>query len=170
MKNNNEILVERAKTNAKKITGSPEESGETISVVEFTLLSEKYAFEKCYVSEVLFLREITQIPGVPSFVMGVVDFRSKILSVINLKLLFNLREMGLSELNQVIVLSNGKQYFGVVVDSISGIREIDLSTVSQPLINLESRETEFISGILPDGLILLNAQKMLTSSILIIKQ
>lgn len=170
MKSDTDILLERAKNHARRIDDSRTKNADIISVIEFNLFSAKYAFEESYVSEVLFLRDLTPIPGTPSFVMGVINFRSKILSVINLQSLFNLREKGLFEMDKVIVLDNGKNYFGVIANSISGRREIGLSTISQPAINFDSLEAEFISGILPDGLIILNAQKMLASSTLIINQ
>lgn len=170
MKSDKEILLERAISTAKKNISSFKKKDNTVSVVEFSLASEKYAFEKSYVSEVLILREITPIPGTPPFVMGVVNLRSKILSIINLKSLFNLKDRGLYDLTKVIVLGNGENCFGIVSDSIFGIREVDLNSASQPPLNLNSAEVEFISGIFPDGQILLNAQKLLTSPKLIIKQ
>lgn len=170
MTNDRDIFLERARSTALKASSVKASSHNIINVVEFNLLSDRYAFEESYVSEILFLKELTPIPGTPSFVLGVISYRSKILSIINLKSLFNLKGRGISDLNKVIVLDNGINYFGVVTDTITGIREVDLNSLSQPPVNLDTSEMEFISGVLPDGLILLNANKILTSSTIIIKQ
>jgi len=170
MNRDRDILLERARNNALKISSGEYSNNNIIKVVEFNLLTEKYAFEESFVSEILFLKELTPIPGTPAFVLGVVSYRRKILSIINLKLLFNIRERGLSDLNKVIVLDNGSNYFGVVTDTITGIREVDQNSFTPPPINLDASEMEFISGVLPDGLILLNANKILTSSKIIINQ
>ena len=170
MKSDNEILLERARKNAQKINIKDNAQEERISLVSFSLYTIQFAIEEKHVSEVLFLREITQIPGTPSFVMGVINYNSKILSVLNIGSFFNIREKGLTDLNKVIVISNGETYFGIIADSILGIRNEKKNSISQPPVNLESGESEFISGILPDGLIIINANKMLTSSKIIIRQ
>lgn len=171
MKSDEEILLERAKVNSIRRVKTSEKEGDKTRYVEFCLFSQRYAIKEKFVSEVLSLKDITSIPGTPPFVMGVMHFRSKILSVINIHKLFNLPEKGLTELNKAIVLDDGKVTFGVVADSISGILEIDLNTVSAPPPNtFGSSEMEYVLGVLPDGLVILKAGKMLKSPILIINQ
>ena len=171
MKNKEEILLERAKIHSIKNFDSTASDREITQYVEFSLYSQKYAFKERFVSEVLTLKEITPIPGTPSFVLGVMNIRGKILSVINIHKLFNLPDKGLTELNKVIILENENNYFGVIADSILGIRDVDLSTVPPPPVNsFGPLEMEFVYGILPDGLVLLKGRKMLISTTLIIKQ
>lgn len=163
-----EILLERAKQISGRRDVYNQIDGKSISVIEFLLIPERYAFEEIYVSEVLFLKEITTVPGVPPFVMGVINLRGKIISIVNLKNLFNLKDRGLTELNKVMILKNDKMEFGVVADSITGNKSIFLNTLSPPPITLGKIEAEYIRGITPDGLILLNADCLLSSNHLII--
>jgi purine-binding chemotaxis protein CheW len=142
---------------------------EQISVVEFLLTPERYAFAESYVSEVLSLKEITTIPGTPDFVMGVINLRGRVVSIINLKTLFNLKERGLTELNKVMILKNETMEFGVVADAILGNTIIDLSTLSAPPINLDNAGVEYITGVTSEGLILLNADSLLASKQIILK-
>lgn len=168
MNKEHNILSERARKIAGK-KGPENQSGEeTISVVEFLLTPERYAFEEKYVSEVLFLRDITSVPGTPLFVMGVINLRGRILSIINFKRLFNLKERGLTELNKVIVLRNDNMEFGVIADSITGNKSILLNTLSKPQLTFENNGAGYISGVTPDGLILLNAMSLLSSKQIII--
>ncbi|MFZ4399703.1 MAG: chemotaxis protein CheW [Bacteroidales bacterium] len=157
------ILIERAKNIAGKKKNENQLSEETISVVEFLLSPERYAFEDKYVSEVLSLKEITIIPGTPAFVMGVINLRGRIISILNLKILFKLKERGLTELNKVIVLKNEKMEFGVVVDSISGNKKLLINSLNPQPITLDNIGKEYIAGVYQDGLILLNASNLLSS-------
>lgn len=162
------LLLERAKEISGRRGSDNQMYGESISVIEFVLIPERYAFGEAYVSEVLFLKEITTVPGTPSFVMGVINLRGKIISVINLKYLFNLKDRGLTELNKVMILKNDKMEFGVVADSITGNKSIFLNTLSPPPLTLGKIEAECIVGIAPDGLILLNADALLSGNQLIV--
>jgi purine-binding chemotaxis protein CheW len=163
MNSEQEILLERAKKIAGRRVETTEIAGETMSVVEFLLTPERYAFEGAFVSEVLSLKEITTIPGTPGFVMGVINLRGRIVSIINLKVLFNLKERGLTELNKVMIIKNENMEFGVVADAILGNTTLQKSTLSANPITLDNIGVEFITGITPDGLILLNATHLLSS-------
>ncbi len=169
MDKDKEILIERANKVAGRKGNNTLITESTISVVDFLLIPEKFAIEEKYISEVLSLKEITSIPGTPAFVMGVINLRGKIVSIINLKTLFNLKERGLTELNKVIILKDENMEFGIVADSISGNKTIDLQTLSLPPLTLNTIDSENIKGITPDGLILLNAANLLISKQIILK-
>lgn len=167
---NNTILQERAQSIAGRKNMDNSTTEEIVSVVEFLLMPERYALEGNYVSEVFFLKEITTIPGTPPFVMGVINLRGRIVSVINLKSLFNLKDKGLTDLNKVIVLKSDEMEFGIASDSIVGNKSIEVNSLSSPPITLDHNGAQYIKGITPDGLILLDAIKLLTSNQIIIKQ
>jgi len=170
MKSEKEILLERAKKTAIKKDAENNVTGETTSVVEFLLAPERYAFDETYVSEVISLKEITSIPGTPSFVMGVINLRGRVVSIINLKILFNLKESGLTELNKVILLKNEQMEFGIVADSILGNKVLLLNTLSPAPLTIDNIAAEYISGVTPEGLILLNASQLLTSKQIIVNK
>ena len=81
-----EILKARARALAR-------ESGagtvvQTIEVIEFLLAYERYAMELDHVREVFPLKEITPLPGTPPFVLGIINVRGQIVSVVDLKKFF----------------------------------------------------------------------------------
>jgi purine-binding chemotaxis protein CheW len=170
MATDKDVLIERARRIAGRKDNEDQLTGETLSVVEFLLLPERYAFEGKYISEVLLLKEITSIPGTPPFVMGVINLRGKVVSIINLKSLFNLKEWGLTQLNKVLILKDDTMEFGIVADEISENKSIFLNTLSPPPVTLDNIGVEYISGITPDGLILLSARNLLSSKQIIINQ
>jgi purine-binding chemotaxis protein CheW len=170
MDNEQVILNERAAAIAGQKTDQKNEVREMLSVVEFLLIPERYAVAGNFVREVMPLTEITPIPGVPPFIMGVINMRGKIVSLLNLKIKFNLKERGLTDFNKVIILRNEIMEFGIVADSIVGTRFIPLDSISPPPLTLDKIAAELVIGISTDGVILLDADKMLNSSHLIVNQ
>ena len=110
MGNDQLILLDRA----KKIAAREEIStrGDSVNVVVFRLIPELYCIEGNYITEVLTIRDITSIPGTPGFVVGVMNVRGKIISVVNLKRFFHLKEIGLTEQNKIIVIKHDQIEFG----------------------------------------------------------
>lgn len=169
MKTEEQILGERARQLSYK-TGTSKTMDETIDVVEFVLHPERYAIENKFICEVITLKDLTFIPGTPAYIMGVINYRGNILSIINLKILFGLTEKGLTEMNKVVIIRNEAMEFGIVTDSIRKNCTLVLSVLSSQPLTLSGIAAQFIKGIMPDGLILLDAGRMLHSKQLIVDQ
>jgi len=167
--NEQKTLYERARVVAFKKKATPV-GDDSVEVVEFILHPEHYAIEGKYLREVLSINEITTIPGTPDFVMGVINFRGTILSIVNLKVIFGLTEKGLTELNKVIILCNDTMEFGIVADGLVGNKRIVSNTLSDAPLTLNGIGADFVSGITDEGLIVLDANRMLNSTQLIIDQ
>ncbi|MFA6770560.1 MAG: chemotaxis protein CheW [Bacteroidales bacterium] len=165
-----EILKSRAIVNSVNENHNEMVAQAPTTVIKFSLISKTYAFETKYISEVLLIKNITPIPGTPPFVAGVINIRGRIVSAINLKSLLNMGERGLTDQNRLIVLSMQTVYFGVICDAVLGVFTEDRALVKSPPSNLPKNYLNYITGVLPDGTILLNAQKILTSSEIIINK
>jgi chemotaxis signal transduction protein len=113
------ILAERA-----RILAQPEEEPHRTALSEiltFRLGAREYAVETRYVREAFIVREITPVPGVPDFIVGICAVRGEIVSIVDFARLFSLPEQGLTDLNRVIVLSDGAMTFGILADYITDI-------------------------------------------------
>jgi purine-binding chemotaxis protein CheW len=104
------ILRERARILAREMEKKRE--GGTLEVVEFLLAKEHYGIESSAIREVYPLKDYTPLPCVPSFVLGLLNVRGRIISVIDIKRFFDLPEKGISDLNKVIILQDDKMEFG----------------------------------------------------------
>jgi len=92
------ILKKRAQVLARA-PKREDEAGECLEVVEFLLAYEQYGIESSYIREVYPLKDLTPLPCTPPFVLGIINVRGQILSVIDLKKIFDLPQKGLTELN-----------------------------------------------------------------------
>lgn len=163
-----QILKERARITAREAESKA--SGNSLMLVEFSLFPETYAIEAEFVKEVLTLKDITPIPGTPDFVMGVINFRGEIISVVNLKNLFGLKEKGLTEMNKVLLLRNEQMAFGLVADAIMGSKQTQWDELSEPPLTLSKTTADFVNGTMGNGTIVLSAERLLSSEKLTVNQ
>ena len=164
-----QILKARAQILAREVI-PVEAAAETIEVIEFILAHECYAVESAYVREVYPLEAITPLPCTPTFVLGIINLRGEILSVIELKKFFDLPEKGLTDLNKVIVLEFNDMAFGVVADVISGVHRISRTDIQSSLLTLTGIREEYLLGVTVERVIILDAKKLLADEKLIVQE
>lgn len=163
------ILKERAQTLAREAV--PAEAADAgIEVIEFLLAHERYAVASEYVREVYPLEDITPLPCTPAFVLGIVNLRGEILSVIDIKKFFDLPEKGLTNLNKVIVLESSDMVFGIVADAISGVRRIPRAGIQPSLPTLTGIREDYLLGVTAERVVILDAEKLLTDEKLIVQE
>jgi purine-binding chemotaxis protein CheW len=161
------------RTRALALAGEPPRSPdaeERLEVLAFRLASEQYALESRHVREVQPLREFTPLPGTPSFVLGVVNIRGQIVSVIDPKKFFELPERGLTDLNKVIVVNVGDMELGILADGIVGVKTVPLRELQEPLPTLTGIRAEYLRGIAKDGLILLDVERILSDKTILVPE
>ena len=163
------ILRTRARELAK---GSKKvQKGETyLEVVEFLLADEKYAFELTYIREIYPLTGFTAVPCTPPFVVGVINFRRQILSVIDLKKFLDLPDHGTSDSNRIIILNSDKMEFGILADRILGIGSIPVNAIQPSLSTGTGIRTDYLKGVTEDRLVILDAEKILSGNRILINK
>lgn len=164
-----QILKARAVVLAREPVASAAE-GERIEVVEFLLADERYAIEASYIGEVYPLKDLTVLPCTPAFVLGVINLRGRILSVIDLRTFFDLPNRGLSDLNKVIVLHDAAMEFGLLADAIIAARWLPRSTILSSLPTLTEIRAEYLLGVTPERLVVLDGGKILADSRMIVHE
>jgi len=141
---------------------------ESIEVVEFLLAYEKYAIESSYVREIYPLKELTPVPCTPTFVLGIINVRGEIVSVIDMKKFFDLPERGLTDLNKVIIVHDDKMEFGILADAILGVGRIPCKEIQASLPTLTGIRADYLTGVSKESLVLLDAAKMLSAKNLVV--
>jgi purine-binding chemotaxis protein CheW len=144
--------------------------GEVIEIVEFMLANELYGIESNFVREVYPLKDYTPLPCTPPFVLGLLNVRGRIISVVNIKKFFNIPEKGLSDLNRVIIIHGYNMEFGILADSILGVREIAMSDIQPPLPTLTGIREEYLRGVTGERMVVLDARKLLADKKIIVHE
>ncbi|MDE2366100.1 MAG: purine-binding chemotaxis protein CheW [Betaproteobacteria bacterium] len=162
-----QILQERALKLAQEPSGH-ENTDDVIEVLEFTLAYERYAVETHYVRQVAKLEHLVPLPCTPAFVLGIVNLRGAILPVLDLKRFFELPVKGLTDLNKIIVLQSEKILFCILADEIAGVRHILPRHVQSSLPTLTGVQKDYLKGVTPERVALLDAKKFLASDNIIV--
>lgn len=115
----------------KKETGLKKEtrSEELLQLVVFQLGEEEFGLEIMQVQEIIRIPEITRIPHSPDYVKGVINLRGKIITVINLDTRFGMEQKLHDDNSRIIVAEVDENVVGMVVDSVSEVLRLPLSTV-----------------------------------------
>lgn len=154
-----EILRKRARQTALPREVIIEQSG--IECLLFQLAYERYAIETKYIQEVIPLKEITPLPMAPKFVLGLINLRGEVMSVLDIRKFFDLPGEPLSDLNRVMILKDGPMSFGVLVDRIRGIFDYNDSTIIKNPATLGDLRKEYLLGITTDQIIIIDGSKLL---------
>lgn len=159
------------KARAKELAKPPESEDigvDLIEIVEFTLGPEHYAFPSAFVSEVFRLTEITPLPSLPPFVLGVTNVRGRILSVVDLRRLLDFGDTGLTNLNRAIILNNGDMELAVLADEVAGVYASDSDKWQKSLSTLVGKREAYLKGVTKDRVVVLDAEKLLSSRDLLV--
>jgi purine-binding chemotaxis protein CheW len=143
---------------------------EFIEIIEFRLATETYGIETAFIREVYPLKDLTTLPGTPPFVLGIVNVRGQIISVIDLKKFLNLPEKGLGELNKVIIIRNELMEFGILADIIYGTCSVSLDAIHSSPISTNEIGAEYLLGVTNDHTIILDVRNILMDKKIIIQQ
>jgi purine-binding chemotaxis protein CheW len=141
-----------------------------IEIITFTLAAESFGIESAFVREVYPLKDFTPLPGVPSYIFGIINVRGQVLPVINLKKFFNLPEKGLGEMNKVIILSNRLMEFGIMADIVNGTQTIELEDILAVPLTVSGIGEKYLKGVTKDQIIILDAESILNDEKIIVNE
>ena len=128
-----------------------------LQLVTFTLGNEDYAVDILKVQEINRMSEIAKVPNAPSYVEGVINLRGRVIPVISLRQRMGLSDKEKDTKSRIMIVDIQGITLGLVVDSVSEVLRIPLSTVEPTPQMATDISTEFIKGIakLEDRLIIL---------------
>lgn len=113
----------------------------------FTLGKEYYGIEIRYVTEIIGLQPITQVPDLSDYVKGVINLRGRIIPVMDVRLRFKKEEIDYDDRTCIIVIDINKMFIGLVVDRVSEVVNISEENISAPPNLGNSHHNKYIKGI-----------------------
>ncbi len=164
-----QILRERAKRLAQQ--RESEQTDEAyIHVIEFLLAHERYAAEVAYVHEVYPLKDLTPVPCTPPFVLGIINVRGQVISVLDVRGFFDLPKREITDLFRVIIVKNHDVECGILADEVVGERRIPLDQLQRQLTGLRGIREEYIKGVTTDRSVVIDIEKLLADENVIVHQ
>lgn len=134
--------------------------------VTFRLENETYGINVMQVQEVLRYTEIAPVPGAPDYVLGIINLRGNVVTVIDTRQRFGLQSTDVTDNTRIVIIEADKQVIGIMVDSVAEVvylRQSEIETAP----NVGNEEAaKFIQGVCNKNdelLILVDLEKMMTA-------
>jgi len=155
------ILLQRAALLAKS-----EEIAEAAGAEEECILfrlgaSELYGVDFRHIIEVTDRHEVVQVPGTPDFIAGVMNWRGKMLTVIELMSFFRTRPCGYDDRANLLVISAEGLTVGIRVHELVGRDTYDAARLSPPIASAGVTDLNMVKGIKDGRVTILAMDKLL---------
>jgi purine-binding chemotaxis protein CheW len=109
--------------------------------------SEVFGLEIRYVTEIVGIQPITQIPETPEFVKGVINLRGKIIPVIDVRLKFKKLPIAYDDRTCIIVIDIKDISVGLIVDNVAEVVTISDENIVPPPTYSTGAQNRYIKGI-----------------------
>lgn len=133
--------------------------------VTFRLDNETYGINVMQVQEVLRHTEIAPVPGAPGYVLGIVNLRGNVVTVIDTRQRFGLAPAEVTDQTRIVIIEAERQVVGILVDSVAEVvylRQSEIETAP----NVGTDESaKFIQGVCNKNdelLILVDLDRLMT--------
>lgn len=144
-----------------------QEQNNTVSQwVTFRLGEEIYGIDVLQVQEVLRITEISPVPGAPDHVLGIINLRGNVVTVIDARNRFGMPPKEADDASRIIVVDAFDKVIGLLVDNVSEVAYVPNSNIeSAPNVGAEE-VNRFVSGVCNregDLLIMVDLAKLISS-------
>ncbi|MCC4263156.1 chemotaxis protein CheW [Oceanimonas baumannii] len=138
---------------------------EVLQWVTFRLDNETYGINVMQVQEVLRYSDIAPVPGAPDYVLGIINLRGNVVTVLDTRLRFGLPSVEVTDNTRIVIIEAEKQVVGILVDSVAEVVYLKSSEIeSAPNVGT-SESARFIQGVCNrenELLILVDLDKLLS--------
>ncbi|WP_240009641.1 chemotaxis protein CheW [Marinomonas algicola] len=95
--------------------------GELLQYLTFKLIDETYGINVMQIKEVLRYSEIAPVPGAPSYVLGIVNLRGNVVTVVDTRVRFSLPECTITDNTRIIIIEHEGEQVGLLVDAVQEV-------------------------------------------------
>lgn len=149
---------------AKEEVDYYEEDTQKGKYLTFNLGKETYGIDIMYVTEIVGIQPITEIPEMPIFIKGIINLRGKIIPVLDARVKFNKEERAYNDRTCIIVIDVLELSIGLIVDAVAEVLNIgDENIVPPPMITGSGRKYIKSIGKTNDSVtLILDCEQLLT--------
>ncbi len=139
---------------------------EVLQWVTFRLEGENYGINVMQVQEVLRVSEITPVPGTPSYILGIINLRGNVVTVLDTRMRFGLPPYETDEVSRVVIVEANGNVLGILVDSVAEVVYLRASEIETAPNVGNDESSKYIQGVYSNEgnlLILVDVNKLLSN-------
>jgi purine-binding chemotaxis protein CheW len=112
----------------------------------FQIAKEDYAIEIRNVIEIIGMLEITEVPDMPEYLIGIINLRGKVIPVIDVRTRFHLDVRDYDKRTCIIIIKLMENSVGLIVDEVSEVLNIAEENIDAPPKTMKGTRSRFIKG------------------------
>ncbi len=136
----------------------------SMQLVSFRLGQEEYGVEITKVQEIILMGEITRVPQTPEYIKGLINLRSTVIPIVDLRLRFGLMPQEPTDETRIMVVNVRGKTIGIIVDAVSEVLRIHRDQIAPPPPTVAGLGQKYLTGLVKLDkrlLILLDIERIL---------
>ncbi len=113
----------------------------------FMINDKKYALSSKYIIEIIEVMPITKVPFLPEYMKGIINLRSTIIPVMDVRMRFGIEAIDYTERTCIIIIENNINKMGLIVDSVNEFIRIKDNQIMKLTSDKDDIKETFINGI-----------------------
>ena len=149
-----ELFAKQEEIKRKNLNAKNEKESEITKVMTFYIGDQVYGIEIPSVIEIIGVPHITVVPGIPYYIKGIINVRSKVVPVIDMRSRFGKEEKEYTDRTNTIIIEEAGVSVGVIVDEVIGVIPVFQKNIANSPDRIGVKHNKFIKYLLemPDGI------------------
>lgn len=112
----------------------------------FSMGKELYGMDIQYITEIIGIQPITEVPELPEYICGITNLRGKIIPVMDARCRFKKALREYDDRTCIVVIETNNMSMGLIVDSVAEVMTIDEKDIELPP-EIRKGKHKYIKGI-----------------------
>jgi len=125
--------------------------------LQFALGEQQYGLNVLQVREIICATDITPVPGAPEHVLGIINVRGSIITVVDTRHRLSLPPREMRESDWILIMDIEGQSIGLLVDEVWEVIDVDPGRIESMRTSDASTDARHVNGVLqqPEGMLVL---------------
>lgn len=128
--------------------------------LQFSIEQQQYGVNVLQVREIICACDLTPVPGAPEHVLGIINVRGSIITVVDTRRRLSLQPREMRESDWILIMDIHGQSIGLLVDDVSEVIDIDPDRIESMRAGESASDARHVKGVLQTSngmLVLLDA-------------
>jgi len=120
----------------------------TVELASFFVGEALCGMDILKVQEINKLIEMTRVPQAPEYVLGILNLRGEIVTIIDLGKKLGLKSTEISDKTRNIIVNSNGEHIGLMVEQISDVVQAKFEKIEAPPANIGGVQGKYFTGVL----------------------